>query len=117
MTNDEILQWCVGLDINILSAQRRGEPLRPVLEDYTRTVLSKAYEESLSECKNVGHTKKEDCDDKCDDGCWATIFIAGRIRQLQSSLCDHGWIDARNEVVQSGEYCSKCGTLRPSPPS
>lgn len=26
--------------------------------------------------------------------------------------CDHDWVDARNEVVASGEYCSKCGELK-----
>ncbi len=27
-------------------------------------------------------------------------------------VCDCEWTDARNEVVQSGEICLKCGTVR-----
>jgi hypothetical protein len=26
--------------------------------------------------------------------------------------CDHSWIDVRNEVVESGEMCLKCGAIR-----
>lgn len=26
--------------------------------------------------------------------------------------CEHDWIDARNEVVLSGEYCRHCGKVR-----
>ena len=27
-------------------------------------------------------------------------------------VCEHDWVDARNSVVQSGEYCPKCGAIR-----
>jgi len=26
--------------------------------------------------------------------------------------CDHNWVDARNEIVQSGELCLKCFSIR-----
>lgn len=26
--------------------------------------------------------------------------------------CEHDWTDARNEVIQSGEWCPKCGSVR-----
>lgn len=34
------------------------------------------------------------------------------VRALTNTLCAHAWIDARNEVVANGEYCSKCGLIR-----
>lgn len=27
-------------------------------------------------------------------------------------LCDHEWVDARNEIIKSGLYCSKCRKLK-----
>lgn len=29
--------------------------------------------------------------------------------------CDHSWVDARNEVVESGEVCLGCGAFRAAP--
>jgi hypothetical protein len=29
--------------------------------------------------------------------------------------CEHDWVDIRNSVVQSGEWCSKCNAVRPTP--
>lgn len=29
--------------------------------------------------------------------------------------CDHEWVDATNEVVQSGELCFKCNAIRATP--
>ena len=31
---------------------------------------------------------------------------------LGPDTCDHNWIDARNQFVDDGEYCSKCFSLR-----
>lgn len=45
-----------------------------------------------------------------DDQEWADVSADGLRAAL--SVCDHEWTDARNEVVQSGEICLKCNTLR-----
>lgn len=31
---------------------------------------------------------------------------------MNRTKCDHDWVDAKNEVVQSGEMCSKCRAIR-----
>lgn len=31
--------------------------------------------------------------------------------------CSHEWVSAVNEVVVSGEICSKCLAVRPAPPT
>jgi hypothetical protein len=31
------------------------------------------------------------------------------------TTCEHSWVDARNEAVQSGEWCSKCNAIREAP--
>lgn len=31
--------------------------------------------------------------------------------KIKGNICEHNWIDARNEVVESGEYCSRCGAI------
>jgi len=28
-------------------------------------------------------------------------------------VCEHEWVDARNQVIKSGELCPKCGAVRP----
>ena len=28
------------------------------------------------------------------------------------SKCDHNWVDATNQVIESGEYCTKCMEMR-----
>lgn len=46
---------------------------------------------------------------------WAILSDAldtFNIAKLDQKSCDHKWIDARNEIVQSGEICLKCGGLR-----
>lgn len=30
----------------------------------------------------------------------------------EDTECDHEWVDARNEVVTSGEWCRKCNAVR-----
>ena len=44
-------------------------------------------------------------------------YIAGRVHMLvmKESIvtpCDHEWVDARNQVVKSGEFCLKCNSIR-----
>lgn len=34
-------------------------------------------------------------------------------RYAPKETCDHNWVDARNEVVKSGQWCSKCNAIRP----
>lgn len=31
----------------------------------------------------------------------------------EGDACEHDWVSARNEAVQSGEMCSRCHALRP----
>lgn len=26
--------------------------------------------------------------------------------------CDHNWVNAENEVIKSGEWCTKCNSIR-----
>jgi hypothetical protein len=35
-----------------------------------------------------------------------------RSRTQKSDMCEHEWVDARNSVVVSGEYCPKCHAVR-----
>ena len=28
------------------------------------------------------------------------------------AACKHDWMDARNEIIQDGEWCRKCGAIR-----
>lgn len=48
MTKEEINKLCAGLEINILSAQRKGEPLKPIIEGFARAVASKARREAVA---------------------------------------------------------------------
>lgn len=34
----------------------------------------------------------------------------------EKSTCGHAWVDARNEIIVSGEWCRKCGAIRPTQP-
>lgn len=34
------------------------------------------------------------------------------VDQKLQAYCKHKWTDARNEVIQSGEVCFKCGAVR-----
>lgn len=31
---------------------------------------------------------------------------------MNSTPCEHKWVDARNEYIESGEWCSKCNEVR-----
>lgn len=48
---------------------------------------------------------------ECGD--YQTKESLGVFEEKQSVRCEHDWQDARNEVVQSGEYCTKCFSVRP----
>lgn len=41
--------------------------------------------------------------------------VKGQWSGPKEPSCDHEWIDARNEVITSGEVCLKCRDVRPSP--
>lgn len=60
-----------------------------------------------------------------DPGIWPQIWLAkdyskaDLVRDLASLVnaappeaCKHEWIDATNEVIQSGEVCLKCNAVR-----
>jgi hypothetical protein len=32
--------------------------------------------------------------------------------RLIYDLCDHQWVDARNQVISTGNYCSECKSMR-----
>lgn len=33
-------------------------------------------------------------------------------QKLIYMLCEHEWVDARNEIIESGNYCRKCNVIR-----
>lgn len=47
----------------------------------------------------------------CDEYELDAILHSSPVRKTD---CAHRWVDARNEVVQSGEVCAMCGALRPN---
>jgi len=44
-----------------------------------------------------------------------TLPEAIKALALFDDECDHEWVDARNEVVSSGEVCLKCHAVRAAP--
>lgn len=42
-------------------------------------------------------------------------IMTAEMAVLEQKLCDEGdheWVDARNDAVESGEYCRRCGALK-----
>ncbi len=51
----------------------------------------------------------------CDAQGWADIpalALCRAVEKLIDGECEHAWIKVRNEVVTSGEMCSKCHAVR-----
>jgi hypothetical protein len=116
MTNDDIEKVADSLtpDFDDADMERRD-----VLRDERVTEISavlralvvQAYEEAAQLVERMGSTAMED---KRSLPLHPYQFSpADAIRALKDSLCQHDWIDARNEVVESSAYCSKCGAIRP----
>jgi hypothetical protein len=66
---------------------------------------------------------KKDAYQKIRDGTGEVNELAHRIWDTADSalsgdgsrvadVCTHGWVDARNKVVQDGKYCPRCGAIR-----
>lgn len=49
--------------------------------------------------------------DMCE-GDRAALSAIEEGKRARITQCNHDWKDARNEVVQSGELCIKCGAIR-----
>jgi hypothetical protein len=67
--------------------------------------------EERRECAKIAKEFAEEFDDASAEACVA-MEIHTEIEARNQATCNHEWIDARNEIVQSGEYCSKCFMLR-----
>ena len=72
-------------------AEDRVTFLEQTIRDFELTV-------GLPTASGYYHVAKEDVE----------ILLAA----LENSLCDHEWVDMRNEVIESGEWCRKCSAIR-----
>jgi hypothetical protein len=43
----------------------------------------------------------------------ASLIDRGLLRPVDAVPCTHEWVDARNEIVESGEICLRCNAIRP----
>jgi hypothetical protein len=50
--------------------------------------------------------------DQVNDVDWLISTYADRIMQMFIRQCNHEWVDVRNEVVESGEMCIRCNSVR-----
>ena len=39
--------------------------------------------------------------------------IAQAIESAATDTCEHEWVDVRNKIIKDGEWCRKCGCIRP----
>lgn len=47
------------------------------------------------------------------EGTLRDVFLAiDALEDSQKDCCDHEWVDARNEVVTSGQVCIKCRAMK-----
>jgi hypothetical protein len=85
--------------------------------DYNQlvTAIAAALEaerlEERRECAKIAKEFAEEFDDESAEACVA-MEIHTEIEARIMATCNHEWIDARNEIVRSGEYCGKCFMLR-----
>lgn len=59
------------------------------------------------------HDYADEFEQECDH-CKKTFEVAVEAipQYILTKPCEHKWVDATNEVVKNGEYCTKCGTVR-----
>jgi hypothetical protein len=51
----------------------------------------------------------------CSDKCYEVYMTDEDYESPEDAKdCEHKWIDARNEVIKSGEICLKCNSIRES---
>lgn len=78
------------------------EPLRaaPLLEEIFRTALADLVEAiSLSD---FGY----------EDFILQSLYRAQALLRATEPVCEHDWIDIRNNFIESGEMCVKCNGIR-----
>ena len=83
-------------------------------------LLHEALKPFAEESKNWGALHEDDFRPnwECIQGEAVADFNIGDLRRAGAlvveglAICNHNWVDARNEAVVSGEICLKCNSVR-----
>lgn len=125
------LEQYLALTVQMLIAREEGRPEDPYLDELDRVGDFLTDEESafLNEMGKdradlIGKSKGsylQSVLNKIHDLAGQMGDIHPNVGAIQAWIhevspcktCEHDWKDARNQIVQSGEVCLKCGALRP----
>jgi hypothetical protein len=80
------------------------ERLRPAIEARLHAYCDEHDWEKLREWEMAGIATEE--------AAVELVQLARALVAVSADDCEHEWVDMRNEVVESGEWCRKCNTIR-----